>query len=148
MRQAQPWWVTRTGIVNSALVVGVFVFLLWATLSAAAQTAAVDYDTFMQQDVNGRISTFNAVSPENKADLVRTHLQRWTDANRARLSPEQLAHLQDALMFVTSDLYRQPKPADVTARAKDLESRSAALFTREDVMQAMTIYGAHIPRTN
>jgi hypothetical protein len=126
-------------------VVMVALALLIGICAMAAQPDPVDYDTFMQQDWQGRLSTFNTTSPENRAEIVRTHLQRWTDANSTRLSPEQLAYLQDALMFISADVYSFPNSADVAARAKLLESRAVALFTPEDMTQAMTIVGAYIP---
>ncbi|HMF15282.1 MAG TPA: hypothetical protein VKE94_23370 [Gemmataceae bacterium] len=92
--------------------------------------AAVDYDTFMQQDDQGRIETFNRVTPENRAELVRTQIQRWVDKNRPRLTAEQLKVMGENLAFVTADLYRQPVADELKAKAKELEARSIAVSPR------------------
>jgi deoxyribodipyrimidine photolyase len=126
------------------------VFILLGTLAATATLAAqvsagVDYDTFMKQDVQSRIKVFNQVSPEDRADIVRTQIQRWVKANRTRLTREQLDMTQEWLTFVTAENYRQPMADELKLRTKDLEARSAALFSKEDLMQAMTIRGTYIP---
>ena len=108
---------------------------------------SVDYDTFMRGDVQTRIRTFNEVSAENRADLVATHIRRWIDANKHRLSDEQLGITGEWLRFVTPDAYSFDKSEDARAQLKELETRSAALFSREDMGQALTIHGRHIPPT-
>jgi hypothetical protein len=93
------------------------------------------------------MATFNQITPENKADIVRTQIQRWTDVNRARLTPEQTQFMKDMLAFVTADLYRQPQSDALMARAKDLEARALALFAKEDIAQAATLEAAsYIPK--
>jgi len=129
--------------------VAVFAALL-SSFAARAQvtqlTPKVDYDTFMQQDVQGRIKTFNQVTPENRADLVRTQIRRWVEKNRSRLTPEQLKIMDENLAFVTADRYRQPANQEQMAKAKDLEARTAKVFSREEMMQALTISAAYIPK--
>jgi hypothetical protein len=116
----------------------------WA--QGAPAPAVVDYDTFMQQDVQGRLRVFNQLTPENRAELVQTQLKRWVEKNRARLTPEQLKVMDENLAFVVPDLYRQPMNEEQRAKARDLEARTAALFSREDMMQALTINGTYIPK--
>lgn len=116
----------------------------WAQVAPAPRT--VDYDTFMQQDTEGRIRVFNQVTPENRAELVQTQIKRWIEINRARLTPEQLKAMEDNLAFAIADNYRQPMNEDLRARMKQLESRTAALFSREDMRQALTIHGTYIPK--
>ena len=109
-----------------------------------AKPAAVDYDTFMKLDVQGRIRTFNEVTAESRAELVQTQIKRWTEKNKARLSAEQLKMIEEILAFVTADRYRQQMTEAERALMKDLETRTAALFSREDMMQMMTINGDYI----
>jgi len=109
-------------------------------------TGVVDYDTFMQRDTQGRLRTFNQVTPENRAELVRTQIQRWVEKNRSRLTPEQLKVMDENLAFVTADRYRQPMGPEDMARAKDLETRTAAVLSRDDMMQALTIHADYIPK--
>ena len=135
----------RTAIL--ALVLGTFAACA-RTAPLAKAPSAVGYDAFMQRDLDGRIRTFNQITPENRAELVKTQITRWVAKNRLRLTPEQLKVMDENLAFVTPDLYRQPKkPADV-AQAIDLETRTAAVFSREEMMQALTINAAYISTTN
>src|SRR5687768_17229469 len=55
-----------------------------------AQSTEVDYDGFMQQDVQGRIRAFNALTPEGRAGILRTHIDRWIAANESQLTLAQL----------------------------------------------------------
>ena len=116
----------------------------WAQVAPA--TGVVDYDTFMKQDFEGRIRIFNQVTPENRAELVQTQIKRWVEMNRARLTPEQLKVMEENLAFVVADRYRQPMSEDQRAKARELESRTAALFSRDDMRQALTIHGTYIPK--
>jgi len=109
---------------------------------------AVDYDTFMQQDVQGRLRLFNQVTPENRAELVQTQIRRWVEKNQARLTPEQLSVMAQNLAFVTADRYRQPMNEAQMAQAKEMEARTAAVFSREDMVQALTIRGDYIAKKN
>lgn len=117
-----------------------------AQAQVAQAPATVDYDTFMQQDPDGRIRTFNQITPENRAELVQTQIKRWVEKNKARLSPDQLKLMNENLAFVTADRYRRPMTPEEMTQAKDLETRSAALFSREDMVQALTIRGDYIPK--
>jgi hypothetical protein len=123
--------------------------LVTATSALAQVTqlpANVDYDTFMQQDVQRRIRTFNQITPENRAELVRTQITRWVDQNRARLTPEQLKMMEENLAFVTAARYQQPPNDEDKTRANDLQARTVALFSRDDIRQAMTINATYIPK--
>lgn len=102
--------------------------------------SVVDYETFWTHDLQGRLRLFNSISDENKADLVRTHVERWRDANRDRLTPEQLAMIEENISYVTPGLYRSKTQAQLNL-ARDLERRNAALFSHEEMRQFLTIYG-------
>lgn len=127
------------------------VVMLAIAMPAPAQVqtpASVDYDSFMQQDVQGRIRTFNQLTPENRAELVQTQIKRWIEQNRTRLTPEQLTVMDENLAYVTADRYRQPMDREQLAKAKEVEARTAAVFTREDMVQALTIRATYIPKEN
>ena len=129
-----------------AMVIAVIVVATPAWAQVAPASAVVDYDTFMKQDVQDRIRAFNQVTPENRAELVQTQIKRWVEKNRARLTPEQLKVMDENLAFAVADRYRQPMNEEQRARAKELESRNAALFSREDLREALTIHGTYIPK--
>ena len=106
---------------------------------------SVTYDAFMQMDHQNRIRSFNEITPENRATLVRTQIERWLAAHRASLTAEQVATMEDNLAFAVPDNYRLPKDPRTLSLAKELEAKTAALFTREQIMEALTIQGPFIP---
>lgn len=129
--------------------VAVLAVLVSSFATRAQDTQAspkIDYDTFMQLDVQDRIKTFNQVTPENRAELVQTQIRRWVEKNRSRLTPDQLKIMDENLAFVTADRYRQPMNQEQMAQAKDLEARTAAVLSREDMMEALTIRATYIPK--
>jgi hypothetical protein len=80
------------------------VVVLWSALPIQAPTAqAPTYDAFMQQTVPERIHVFNLLSPEERAELVRTHSTRWLTANSARLSVQQISVMRENIAFVKAD---------------------------------------------
>jgi hypothetical protein len=136
-----PRLVLRAIILLSTVGLGV------AVAQAPRQSSAqVDYDTFMKGTVQERIRLFNEVSAEYRAALVRTHIERWLEQNEARLTQEQIQLMHENLEFVTPDAYRTSRPPELLERAKALEQRTAAVFSREDMLQALTIRGDYIPQ--
>jgi hypothetical protein len=102
----------------------------------------------MRLDAQERDRTFKQVTPETRAELVQTHIKRWLDQNRTRLTPEQLLVMLENLGFVTPDHYRQKASADDLARAKDLAVSTMAVFSPKDLVQALTFNGPPIPLTD
>ena len=131
-------------------VVAMAVLVLAAVTASAGQETStaptIDYDTFMQMDAQGRIRTFNQITPENRAEVVRTHIERWLEKNRSRLNAEQIKVMEENIAFVTADVYRRPREPQKMEQAKALEAKTAALFSRSDMSEALTIHGAHIPK--
>ena len=118
-----------------------------SAIAASAQTPpTVDYDTFWKHDLQGRIRTFQQVSPENRAALVKEHIERWVEANKASLTTAQLEIMKANAAFVTADKYASPMTEERNKAIKDLEAKTLAVFSREQVRQAMTIYGEYIPK--
>jgi hypothetical protein len=129
------------------LVFAVAVIVATPTLAQVSIPArVVDYDSFMQQDVQSRIRVFNQITPENRAELVRTQLKRWVEKNRSRLTVEQLTVLDEFLAFAVADHYRQPAKEEDRAKAKALETRAAGLMSPADMGEALTIRGTYIPQ--
>ena len=101
----------------------------------------------MSLDLEGRARLFNQVRPETRAELVQTHIKRWIDAHRARLTPEQLLVMLENLGFATADHYGGKPSEDDVTRARDLAVRTMALFPPKDLIQALTFDGPPIPIT-
>jgi hypothetical protein len=116
--------------------------------SVSAQAPTVDYDTLMQQQDKAAIRRqFAQLSPENKALIVRTQIERWINANRARLSPAQLQVMQEMAAVVSPDLYSPNRTEATLARVQELEKRAISLLGKEDVGRAATLEMAvYIPK--
>ena len=116
--------------------------------SVSAQAPTVDYDTLMQQQDRAAIRRqFAQLSPENKALIVRTQIERWISANRARLSPAQLQVMQEMAAVVSPDLYSPNRTEATLARVQELEKRAISLLGKEDVGRAATLEMAvYIPK--
>ena len=116
--------------------------------SASAQAPTVDYDTLMQQDKAAIRRQFNQLSPENKALIVRTQIERWIAANRARLSPAQLQVMEEMAAVVSPDLYSPNRTEATLARVQELEKRAISLLGKDDVGRAATLeMFVYIPKT-
>ena len=135
-----------TGIGVAALAFSSSVSAQAPTVSAQAPT--VDYDTLMQQQDKAAIRRqFAQLSPENKALIVRTQIERWITANRARLSPAQLQVMQEMAAVVSPDLYSPNRTEGTLARVQELEKRAISLLGKEDVGRAATLEMAvYIPK--
>ena len=94
---------------------------------------SLDYETFCKiADVQQRRTAFVATTPENRATLVRTQLERWRDANKARLNAKQLDLLANLIALATPKAYG-PKAAEARAKMRPLEEAMSQLFTREEI---------------
>lgn len=113
--------------------------------SAAGQTAA--YDAFMQQGVEQRHAQFRTFSPEQRADIVRTHLRRYLARHRARLTPAQAAFLAETASRMSADFHRSPLSAEARQALGEIEQRGRELFPPKDGRQVLTLDGDYIPPT-
>jgi len=104
-----------------------------------AQTPAakpIDYDTYCKlPDTDTKRAAFGSTTAENRGVLVRTQLERWRDANLARLNETQKTSLAAVITSITADSYADG-PAGEEARAKSriLITKLESLFTRDELM--------------
>jgi hypothetical protein len=120
------------------------VAVLGVTTPAQRQAAApppagpppvADYDSFCWRAPGEKKTVFDAISADNRAELARTQIERWRDANLKRLTPPQLISLKEMLELMTADLYRAETRTDaLVARMRELEQKQISLFTREDLI--------------
>lgn len=89
-------------------------------------------------------SRFAAMTPEEKAAVVQTHARVWLERNRSRLTARQVAVVQEAIDFVTPELYRSPDIAQQVKREEELRAKLRCQVPRSDVMAA---FGVLRPRT-
>lgn len=66
------------------------------------------YEEFAQLPSTQRDALYATLSPEQKAELLRTRFQRWLDEHRATLSNRQVSAVREAIEFVTPELLRAP----------------------------------------
>src|SRR5262245_50865851 len=106
---------------------------------------AVPYDQFFAMtNRSDRIRVFNEITAENKATLVRTHMERWLNRHRGRLSAEQVAMMEENIRFVTPELYGLPKSPELHAKILELAERTSGLFSASDAAQALTMQGDRV----
>ncbi len=105
---------------------------------------SIDYDAFMQQSIEDRLRTFPLITPGQRADIVKMHIERWIYVNRSWLTPEQRSVVEDFLYSVRPNLYGGGQELDTIAKAKEMMTRAAGLFSNAQIRQ-LTIYGDYIP---
>ena len=115
--------------------------------TTAAQASRIEYDVFCTMDLKNKEKVFGEISPENRAALVRTQIQRWLDKNRSRLTAEQIKIMEENIAIVKADLYKFPRNEVELAKARSLEQRTLAVMSREDMTEALTIFGSCIAKT-
>ena len=110
------------------------------------QQPTIGYDQFMPQSLEERRRIFNAISAENRALLIKTHVERWLAANRPRLTHEQIAVVDEMRRFITPELYQEGRDFDKVAQeAEALRRKAEAIFSREDVRQIMSDRPDYVP---
>lgn len=112
----------------------------------AAQASKIEYDVYCTLDLNTKQKVFGEISPENRAELVRTQIQRWLDKNRSRLTEEQIKIMEENIAIVKADLYKFPRNEVELAKARSLEQRTLKLMPKEDMAEALTIFGSCIAK--
>ena len=143
--------------VIATLALAVSVSVPVGTQNAQPSPAYLDYDTFWTMPVpprerpwsshDSRMDVFRTLSPQNKADLHVTQCRRWIAVNRARLTQEQLAFLDEMIAAIPSS-YLQARTPELEARYTDLTDRLWKLFGKTDAIGASSVDGArYIPPT-
>lgn len=109
----------------------------------APAAAELEYDAFCTKTQQEKRSLFRAATAAQKAAIMRNQMERFRDANRARLSKEQLALLQDTLAALTPTAFEGSKEAQ--AKMEALSARIEKTFSNED-QDAMDRDGPCIPK--
>lgn len=119
--------------------------------SGAQVTPQVDdgmYKSFFTtEDRAARIRVFNALSSEEKAALMSTHLRRWMAANVDTLTGEEIAVIGEMLALLKPGLYKEPKDAEVAAALPVVSQRAETLLGPVRAWQAFRIQSAYVPPT-
>jgi hypothetical protein len=121
--------------------------ILSVALMAQETAKPIDYDTFCKlPDQQAKKMAFGATTAENRGTLARTHIERWRDANQARLDDKQKAVLAELLKSITADSYAAgPQGEEARVKSRAIVTNVESLFTRDDIM-AMQFTEPCIPK--
>jgi hypothetical protein len=106
----------------------------------------IGYDQFMPQPFKERLKIFNEISAENRALLIKTHVERWLAANRPRLTHEQIAVAEEIIPYITPERYQAERDMkEIEQEAEALRRKAEAVFSREDVIQIVSDRADYVP---
>jgi hypothetical protein len=100
----------------------------------------IEYDSFRAKSWQERITLFNAISAEERAELVRTHVSRWLSLHRHELTDEQIAIVEENIACINSALYELPRDEALVSRFLDLVKRTETLLSLEQMRDALTMH--------
>ena len=100
----------------------------------------IDYDSFRAKSWAERVALFNAISAEERAELVRTHISRWLSLHRHELTDEQIKIVEENIAFISTELYAFPQDQDLVRQYVALAKRTAMLLSRDQARDALTMY--------
>lgn len=102
----------------------------------------IGYDEYMSLPRDEQNIIFGKISVENCALLMKTHVERWLAANHPRLSPEQIAVIEEIISSITPESYQAKRDYfRVTQKAEELHKKVVAVFSREEVKQFISLSG-------
>jgi hypothetical protein len=101
--------------------------------------APASYESFMQLDRQARSERFGVMRPGCKSMIMRTHAKVWLEENRVRLSDRQVTLIQEAIEFLSPELYRNPSDPKFDRKSAELERAFRCALPRSDVME---LFGA------
>ena len=108
--------------------------------------ATISYNDFVKLDAAQRVDLWGRMSPENKSAIVRTHAERWLDRNRGRLTAGQTALVEEAIAFLSPELYKNPTDPEQLKRQDALEAKLKCGLRRSDLINAFGVVSP--PSTN
>jgi hypothetical protein len=107
--------------------------------------AEIEYEAFCKRTQQEKRAIFRAATPAQKAAVMRNQMERFRDANRARLSKPQLDLLGEVLAALTPAAFADDKEAQ--AKLQALSDRLEDAFPDAD-QDAMDRDGPCIPKGN
>jgi hypothetical protein len=91
-----------------------------------AAVVRIEYDAFRAKSWAERIELFNAISAEERAEIVRTHVSRWLSEHRHELTEEQIAIVEENIACIRPALYALPGGSRGATVARAARSHRAA----------------------
>ena len=106
----------------------------------------ISYDQFMPQPLERRRKIFNEVSAENRALLIKTHVERWLAAHRTKLTSGQVAILEEIGGRISPEWYQEGRDSEKVRReVEGLQQRVEAVLPFEDVAQILGDRADYVP---
>lgn len=110
------------------------------------QEQSIGYDQYMPQPLNERLKIFNEISAENRALLVKTHVERWLAANRPRLTQEQVCVIEEIIPSISPEKYRTERDDEKVMREIEAwQQKAEAIFSREELRQIVSERADYVP---
>jgi hypothetical protein len=100
------------------------------TSLATALPPELEYDAYCKKTSQEKRSLFRAATPAQKALIMRRQVERFREANRARLTKDQLALLSDLLARMTAASF--DGSADARTKLAALSDRVEDAFSSAD----------------
>jgi hypothetical protein len=100
------------------------------------------YDALMAMPVQQRQAALRAMEPDAKFAILRTHVQRWLETNRHRLSAEQVTLVREVHDLLTPAQNASPRMIELTQRMRCELWHSDVLslaLTQEDQPKGSTL---------
>lgn len=94
-------------------------------LSATLPATQLSYVDFLRIPPAQRDREFAALSPDNRAAIMKQHLERWLDVHRPDLSSHAQTLVREAIDLVTPELYSAPPNEAAQQRQAALARRLA-----------------------
>lgn len=92
------------------------------------------YEAYCQMERTEKRTAFKSLPAEQRAQLMRTHLERWRDANKAKLNEAQLTLIKEMAAATSPAMFGGGTEAE-QAKARELiealETRADSLFTND-----------------
>lgn len=102
----------------------------------------INYDQFSLLPPEERRKIFNDISADNRALLMKTHVDSWLAANQSRLTQEQLTVVEEMIRFITPEKYQEDRPYEkIIQELEKLLKKAEAVFPREDIIQMTFLSG-------
>ena len=94
----------------------------------------VDYHTFASMSPLEKNTVLHKLTPENVAEIVVSHWQRFLETNRGRLNEEQVAFIEESVAEIKPELYRgdRARTEEEFDREREREARLLHLFSCDD----------------
>ena len=106
------------------------------------------YEDFRAKSWPERVALFNAMSPEDKAELFRTQVSGWLERYREALTPAQIDVLAEAMTLCEPQLYAQTRVPALEERVKDFHDRAARVLSPAQFVEVLTMqWGPSCTRT-